>query len=181
MNTYLIMDIETTGVETDSSIVEMAYRVYEGRDRAKEYSELIIPEKEITDEALDIHGISTSKAKEEGLELDEALDEFLQDLERSDYLIAHDIDYVSKVLEKEFERRDKELEELEKTPRVGTKVIGTGFCRLNREPRLTELYYHLFGDSIDMPNRAYEDMKIISECFFEMVDRDKIMKRQEIL
>ncbi|MEL6867535.1 MAG: 3'-5' exonuclease, partial [Bacteroidota bacterium] len=99
---YLFFDVETVGFpkkwnrpHTDTfnwpRMVSIAFQRYgERRQHLESYEAIIQPEGfEIPIEAEQIHGISTEKAKEDGVPIEDALRAFAAAIDKADYIIAH--------------------------------------------------------------------------------------------
>jgi DNA polymerase III epsilon subunit family exonuclease len=59
-HTFVIFDVETTGLEADHDrVVELGLARFENGVRVKRWGSLVYPDREIPDEASNIHGITT--------------------------------------------------------------------------------------------------------------------------
>ncbi len=166
--TFLFFDVETTGVPKNwkapvhqvsnwPRAVQLAWIIGDGAGLIlKERSQIIKPDGyTIPFEAEKIHGISTERALKEGREIHEVLSELKEDLKEVTRLIAHNIDFDSKVLGAEFIRWSKEnlLEEL---PEFCTMKEATHCCRLPgrygfKWPSLEELHLKVLGNRLLAP------------------------------
>ena len=103
---YLIFDTETTGLPkkwnapiTDSEnwprCVQLAWQLHDSKGNiVSNYSYLIKPENfNIPFESEQIHGISTELAKTIGISLNEALDKFINDLNKAGFIIGHNVKF----------------------------------------------------------------------------------------
>ncbi len=83
-NTFLVFDLETTGVDVSSDIpVSYALLTMDRDTCISEAYSIIDPKIEIPDDAARIHGISTARARECGIPLEDALKVILDSLLRA--------------------------------------------------------------------------------------------------
>ena len=76
-----------------------------------------------------VHGITTQRARQEGVELEPVLEEFVRVVRKARILVAHNMDFDQKVIQAEFFRTGMV------SPMAGktwccTMKESTGFCRL---------------------------------------------------
>lgn len=119
-----------------------------------------------------LHGITTQKAQQEGVELEPVLREFAQALKEAQVLVAHNTAFDQKVLEAEFIRTDMVSNMAGKTWHCTMKE-STDFCRLPgpygyKWPKLTELYQILFDESFPEAHSALADAEACMRCFFKL-------------
>lgn len=182
---YLFFDTETTGLPknwkapvTDLDnwprLVQLAWLLYDSRDQEiKSANRIIIPEGfTIPTEASNVHGISTDRAIEEGINLTEALNEFSKALNEADFLIAHNISFDEVIMGAEFLRKDINSR-LVDIPKICTMKTTTNICQIPgrygyKWPNLTELHQHLFQKGFDGAHDALADVKACADCFFEL-------------
>jgi DNA polymerase-3 subunit epsilon len=129
------------------------------------------------------HGFNTDKSLQYGRELPGVLAEFTQDLEQSQYLVSHNMDFDHKVLGAEMIRHNVKGKRLVK---ICTKEAATDWCKIPffnsghrssysrmaqryKWPKLEELYAKLFGRDFDNKHQAGGDVAALKECFFELV------------
>lgn len=182
---YLFVDTETTGLPPSQSsklgawprLVQLGWLLSEEDGSVVMQDTAIIrPEGyRIPERVIRIHGISTKRAYEHGISLDEALNRFTQALRYSHYLIGHNVDYDYHVLLAEFHR--KKMDTLfshyprfctMKSPRVMEFVRimkGADHCQY---PKLSDLYRLLFDERVQGAHDALSDAKTCAQCFFEL-------------
>ena len=112
------------------------------------------------------------KAQSEGSQLEGILTEFAEDINRSDILVAHNINYDENVLAAEFIRKNIQSNLFQKR-RLCTMKSSTEFCRIPgnyglKWPTLTELHYSLFQETFDETHRADIDVGVCAKCFFQL-------------
>lgn len=176
----IFVDTETTGTSKKSRIVELAYIVYLGKEEKRRYSELVEPHGfTIPQDAIDVHGISNEKAEEEGLPLKEVLRDFNRACKHADLVIAHNAEFDCNVILNETSRVDHTF--CLSTPIYCTMKNLTDYCGIQRYnnhgqecgykwPTLWELYKEVFGEEIHQTHRALDDIKHLSECYFQLLE-----------
>jgi DNA polymerase III epsilon subunit-like protein len=185
----LFFDCESTGlplrrglspwdVEGWPRLVQLAWGIYDLRGNLLDIrSHIIRPDGfVIPAEATAIHGITHSRAVEEGEDLARVLEEFGEAIESpSITLVAHNIDFDCGVVGAEFIRLKKTPRLLE-VPAVCTMKTTPEVCRLPRPsgwgfkwPTLGELHLHLFGSSFEASHDAASDLQACARCFFQLV------------
>lgn len=182
---YLFFDTETTGLPknwkapvTDLDnwprLVQLAWILYDSRDKEiKRANRIIIPEGFIIpSDASDVHGITTQKAHDKGIELDVALNEFSSALNEADFLIAHNISFDEMIVGAELLRKEI-VSNLDKIQKICTMKTTTNVCKIPgrygfKWPNLTELHQHLFNKGFEDAHDALADVKACADCFFEL-------------
>lgn len=182
---YLFFDTETTGLpqnyrapvedlENWPRLVQLAWllvdengKEIDGKNQIVKPDGFIIPEA-----ASSVHGISTEKALTEGIELRAALLDFVQALDQSKTIVAHNISFDEKIMGAEF-LREKIEHRLFHLPRICTMQSSTDFCAIESEygykwPKLMELHNCLFNQDFDGAHDALADVKACARCFFEL-------------
>lgn len=182
---YLFVDTEATGLPPSNGadlrawprLVQLGWLlIEENGDVVMQDTAIIRPEGyRIPSRVARIHGISTKKAYEQGIPLNDALKRFSQALRYSHFLIGHNINYDYHVLLAEFHR--KRINTLfsnyprfctMRSPRVMEFVRimrGGNHCQY---PKLSELYRLLFDERLQRPHDAFADAKTCADCFFEL-------------
>ena len=182
---YLFFDTETTGLPIDRNapitalsnwprLVQIAWLLHD--DQAREIEEaaaIIRPDGFIVpDEAARVHGITTERAREEGLDLRDTLLRFAEAIEGAEIIVAHNISFDEKVVGAEF-LRAKVPSQLFEKERLCTMVKGTEFCQIPgpygfKWPTLPELNYCLFQEGFEEVHDASVDVRICARCFFQL-------------
>ncbi|MFV0520930.1 MAG: DNA polymerase III subunit alpha [Mangrovibacterium sp.] len=183
---FLIFDTETTGLpknwkapitDTDNwpRMVQLAWQMHDAEGNfiaAKNH--VIYPEGyTIPDNVVKVHGITTEKALEVGILLKDALADFMADVEKSDFIIGHNVNFDVNIVGCELVRMDMP-EVLSKHPLIDTMEGSKEFCDLRKKgslknPTLTELHIKLFGIRFDEAHNAAADVEATSRCFLELV------------
>jgi DNA polymerase III epsilon subunit-like protein len=188
---YLFFDTETTGLPlkwkapvTDLKnwprLVQLAWLYYdESGNKINGKSYLIKPEGfSIPPGASRIHGISTERALNEGVELQLVLNEFQDLISQVSYLVAHNMSFDEKIVGAEFLRKNM-VNTIPAKRKICTMEETTNFCKINgpygyKWPKLSELHYKLFGTGIEEAHNAAVDIDATAKCFWEL-------KRRQIL
>lgn len=174
----VVLDTETTGLTRLSfanrlnfrqwpRLVQLAWaEIIENRIVSR-YATLICPTNYIIPtDAVRVHGITEEQAREAGVPIALALDEFETACEGADAIIAHNINYDLGVLQSEAIRLDRKIEFPPR--RVCTVHLGRQFLvrerRIKRggNPSLSCLYETLFGFEFTGHHQAEND---VTACF----------------
>ena len=186
---YLIFDTETTGLpknwkapitDTDNwpRCVQIAWQLHDKMgELIEDQNYLIKPDNfEIPYESQKIHGISTELALEAGKTLNEVLEKFNQSLEKSSFVIGHNVNFDINVIGCEFYR--KQLKNgLSSKKLLDTCTEDTALlCELPggrggkyKLPTLIELYKFLFESSFKEAHNATADVEATARCFLELI------------
>ena len=166
---YLVFDTETTGLPlnwkaplTDFNnwprLVQLAWQIHDIKGSLLEVKNYIVKPEDFTIpyNAEKIHGISTQRALDDGLSIKEVLNFFIDDLSKADYIIGHNISFDNSIVGCEFLRLNMANLLIDKIS-IDTKNESTNFCQLPggrggkyKWPNLSELYYKLFNDSLNL-------------------------------
>jgi DNA polymerase-3 subunit epsilon len=186
----LFVDTETTGlpnnfasndIEKWPRVVQLAWSLYNNDGNRKSLNSFIIYPIDfvIPQKAASIHGITTERAKKEGLSLYKVLPQFNADVENAMTIISHNTDYDLPIINTEFLRSKIDTNLLKKqnfctmkTPKI------VSFCKLPipsgmgyKWPALTELYLQLFNMEFTDSHNASADVEACAKCYFELRKR----------
>ena len=182
---YLFFDTETTGVPLDwhapvsavhnwPRLVHIAWLQYERSRRLVMKRDHIIKPRGFTipQTAAQIHGITTERAKKDGVALNGVLKAFSSAVDESSIIVAHNMNFDEKIIGAEFIRA-KVKNALATKRRICTMEAATPHCKLPgphgyKWPKLSELYQHLFGKGLDEAHNPVADVEACMECFFEL-------------
>ena len=188
---YLIFDTETTGLpknykasplEVDNwpRIIQLAWAFYD-KDSNLIASDcnLIYPDGWVVPSGpfWIEHGYSTEKSKAEGIRIETALDGFINVVNETKVLIAHNIDFDLPIVQAEMIRAKMSAQA--KPQRFCTKKSTTNICKIPSSsgykwPKLEELHRFLFNEDFDGAHDAMNDVKATARCFFELLKREAI-------
>ena len=196
---YLIFDTETTGLPkrwdapvTDSDnwprAIQIAWQLHDEMGQILEHKDYLIrPDGfNIPFEAESIHGISTELAAEEGVSLDQVLEEFNAVLGRSQFVVGQNVGFDLNIMGAEFYRRSVDTSLLS-LPVLDTCTETTAeLCQIPggrggkfKLPTLTELHEHLFGDGFAEAHNATADVEATTRCFLELL-RQEVFSTTEL-
>lgn len=182
---YLFFDTETTGLPrnwkapvTDLNnwprMIQIAWILGDNNGNRVEADDFIIkPENfEIPIEASRVHRISTERAINEGEDLERVLNNFNELVERSDFIVAHNISFDEKIIGAELLRK-KIRSDFNRKRKLCTMRSSTNYCKLPgsygyKWPKLSELHFKLFGEYFDEAHDASVDINATEKCFWEM-------------
>ena len=188
----LFIDTETTGLPKSVSndiekwprIVQLAWSLYDTDGNRESLNSFIIYPTDfvIPHDAVSIHGITTERAKKEGISLHKVLPQFNCDLEKATMIIAHNLDFDLPSVNTEFLRSKLETN-LHKKQKFCTmkspKIVNC--CKLPspsgygyKWPTLNQLHSHLFGTGFSGSHNASADVEACAKCFFELRKRGVI-------
>lgn len=183
---YLIFDTETTGLPQDFSapitdlenwprLVQLAWQLHDHTGKLISSGNYIVKPEGFTIpfNSEQIHGISTKRANEEGIDLVEVLHAFRKDMDRAFFLIGHNVSFDEKVMGAEYLRKKIPSAIMDK-PKIDTKDEGTDYCKIEgsrgyKWPTLMELHRALFNRGFDDAHDAAADVEATSRAFLEMV------------
>lgn len=182
---YLVFDTETTGlpaswqappsdVDNWPRVVQLAWEAFDIRGGTTTAKCLVIrPDGfKIPEDAARVHGISTAIAKCTGVPIAEALNAFVEALNKASVLVAHNFRFDASVLGAEFHRLGLR-HQFDRKTHVCTMEASTEYCALpgkygSKWPSLPELHFRLFGKKVTETHDAATDVRTCSKCFFEL-------------
>lgn len=188
---YLIFDTETTGLPRDFKApvsdtdnwprcIQIAWQLHDHMGQLIEHKDFLIrPDGfNIPFEAEEIHGISTALAERDGIELKEAVGQFLEAVEKAKFIVGQNVDFDINIMGSELYRLGIE-NPLADFPVLDTCTEVTAeLCQLPggrggrfKLPTLTELHEFLFQDSFEEAHNATADVEATTRCFLELVRR----------
>lgn len=192
---YLFFDTETTGLpknwkasitDTDNwpRVTQLAWQVYDENGKLiREVCSLIKPDGwEIPKEDFFIeNNMSTERCEKEGVRLIDILEDFVEQVDNSDYLIAHNMNFDEKVIGCEMVRM--KLSFREEPKKLCTMQESTNYCKMKpfrygtyKWPSLLELHEKLFDEGFDGAHDALADVKACAKSFFELKKRKIMLK-----
>jgi len=182
---YLFFDTETTGLPrnwkapvTDLNnwprMIQIAWILSDKEGNRIESKDYIIKPENFTIpySASKVHGISTEKAMNEGIELEVVLNAFNEAIEKTGFIVAHNISFDEKIVGAEFLRKGIQSN-FQQKKKLCTMQASTDYCRIPgpygyKWPKLSELHIKLFGVDFDEAHDAAVDINATEKCFWEM-------------
>ena len=185
---YLFFDTETTGLPrnwkapiTDTAnwprMVQLAWMLCDeaGTELVKQ-CRIVVPDGyEIPEKAASVHGISTARARAEGVPLKQAIDEFVAASGLAAKFVAHNIAFDEKIVGAECVRLKLPVPFVKK-PMLCTMKESTQYCKIPgpygvKWPTLTELHTKLFGKAFDGAHDAMADVGACKSAYYELKQR----------
>ncbi|MGE0588177.1 MAG: DNA polymerase III subunit alpha [Cyclobacteriaceae bacterium] len=186
---YLIFDTETTGIPHNKTapltdlenwprLVQLAWQLHDHQGKLiSQHNYIIKPEGfDIPFKAEQIHGISTKRATEEGIPLKQAIDAFKKDMDSTQLLVGHNIEFDINIIGAEFIRLLYEPDQFLAIDRLDTGIASTEFCQMQggiggklKMPRLSELHEKLFGEGFNDAHDASYDVDATARSFFGLI------------
>ncbi|MEQ8363434.1 MAG: DNA polymerase III subunit alpha [Cyclobacteriaceae bacterium] len=191
---YLIFDTETTGIPHNKSapitdldnwprLVQLAWQLHDNNGKLlSQHSYIIQPDGfDIPFNAEQIHGISTKRAQEEGIQLSKVMETFIKDLDRTKLLVGHNIEFDINIIGAEYIRQSLQPDFFLSLERLDTGLASTEYCQLKggiggrlKMPRLNELHQKLFGKDIEDAHDAAYDVDATARSFFGLI-KEKVV------
>lgn len=196
---FLIYDTETTGLpnsykapptDTDNwpRMVQIAWQLHDKTGKLIENESFIVrPDGyDIPFRATQIHGISTEKAKAEGVDLRIVLEAFRKSLKKATVLSGHNLSFDQGILGAEFFRQGFDYNEID-LPIADTMLLSTQYCAIPggisgrfKSPKLGELHKVLFGKTFEEAHNAAADVNATARSFMELI-RLGVIPKEDIL
>lgn len=193
-NVYLFFDTETTGIPKDYNapisdsdnwprLVQLSWILTKDDNVIISHKNYIIKPNgfNIPLEASNLHGITTFKAINEGVDLKVAISSFLDDLSKATIIVGHNIEFDINIVGAELYRLNI------KNPLPTMKFIctmkeSTDYCAIPGKynykwPKLDQLYKKLFNKSFNNQHNAASDISATMKCFFELKKRNIITEK----
>ena len=200
----IVYDTETTGLpkksnktlclenETDyPHIVQLSYIVYdiETNTVIKIYDQIIsIPDNiVISDESINLHGITREIMRENGIPIISALETFLKDIQGADIIVGHNVEFDKKMVHIEMLRNAFPNIDMftSSTKFYCTMKTTVELCAIktnyknsvktyNKFPKLVELYTCLFAKTPTKLHNSLNDVAICLQCFCKLMFQTNI-------
>lgn len=188
---YFIFDTETTGIPHNKTapitdldnwprLVQLAWQLHDAKGKLiSRHNYIIRPDGfDIPFKSEQVHGISTKRALEEGHDLKTVLQIFISELEKTNVLIGHNIEFDINIIGAEFIRNTFDPAKFLALQKTDTGIASTDFCQLTggiggklKMPRLHELHQILFGKDFEDAHDAAYDVAATARSFFGLVTR----------
>jgi DNA polymerase III subunit epsilon len=188
----LIFDTETTGLPLfrepsdhpdQPHVVDIACDLFAGPgDLLDRFDAIINPGVDIPAEASDVHGITTERARDEGIDPDEALGRFFDLAARADLIVGHNISFDIRMMRIMSARLRGEKWE-NPLPTFCTMRKSTNHCQILKakprfsedwkSPKLVEAYQHFFGEDLADAHRARPDADAAGRIYFHLMSMEK--------
>ncbi len=182
---YLFFDTETSGLPRNWNapvtntanwprLVQLAWILFDETGKEISRNDHIVKPEGFTISAATaaIHRITTEIALQEGIDLTSVLEEFHEQVDKANFLVAHNMKFDEKILGAEF-LRTKRPNPFPKKRRICTMEAGTNYCAIPSRygykwPKLEELHYKLFQTHFEEAHNAAADIEATAKCFWEL-------------
>jgi len=182
---YLFFDTETTGIPKNYKapasdlknwprLVQIAWLMTSDTAEQISSTEYIIKPDgyNIPPTAAKVHGITTQKALEVGVDVTTALDAISHEIHAATALVAHNMSFDEKILGSERLRAGRP-NTVEAKPRLCTMQSARTHCRIPgpygyKWPTLQELHKALFKQAFTGAHHALTDVRACAKCYFEL-------------
>ena len=190
---YLFFDTETNGkalnfnapvhnLDNWPRVTQLGWQLYDKDEKLiSEKSILIKPDGWVVpkEQFFIDNNMSTERCEEFGVSLAEAVADLLKDMEQSEYLVAHNMQFDINVIGAEFIRLG--VAPAKELTKICTMKEGTNFCKIPsfrgyKWPTLTELHTKIFGEGFEGAHDALDDVRACSRAFFALKKEGHILK-----
>lgn len=188
---FLLFDTETTGLPIDwkasykvpnnwPRLVQIAWMLVESSGKIIEKDDYIVKPSgfEIPISSAAVHRISTKDAMKNGMELNFVLNQFNECVEKTDFIVAHNVTFDLNVMASEFFQSSINTEIYEKN-QICTMKSSQNFCKIigsygYKYPKLSELHLKLFNSTFKEAHDATVDVNATYLCFIELMKKNII-------
>lgn len=184
---YIFFDTETTGLprnfnapssDTDNwpRLVQLSWILEdETRKKISEGDCIIYPSGFVIPSGVSrIHGITQERALHEGIPLKVAIDRFMNDFNKADIAVGHNISFDKKIVGAELIRLGMK-DSMETKGSICTMQEGADICKIAgvrgyKWPKLQELHKKLFGYEFEDVHNSASDIAATEKCFWKMME-----------
>jgi DNA polymerase-3 subunit epsilon len=179
----LIYDTETTGLPSKAPLgdpsqprlVQLGALFMEPDGTERMRLDLVIYRDEIPEAAQRAHGITEGFAKTYGVNEGAALDIFLDLVEVSDTIVAHNLRYDELVIKNALAvQGEQNPDPFRNKNKFDTMLVSTNICKLPKRnggykyPTLMEAHKHFFGVGFEGAHQAISDVLACKRIFFHL-------------
>jgi len=171
-----VFDTETSGTTAHDCIVSICWIIYAIIDREivelKRQYFIVKPTAKITALSTNIHHITDSIARN-GTDTDEVMKAFVQDISTVDVLVSHNINFDLKMVQRSLDWCELKMPSVQCfCTMLNGKYVVNAKNKNNRikAPKLSELYYHFFGEDFSGHHNAIEDTVACAKCYFKLLE-----------
>jgi DNA polymerase III alpha subunit (gram-positive type) len=189
----MIFDVETNGllsrvqkpIELCPQILQLSFIIYDeaNNETVRIFNEYVDVDDsvEIPEDTIKINGITREKCKELGRPIEYILDEFYNEYMRCETIVAHNIDFDSRMVKIEIMRHSSSMLCIDPSvvfnldQNIDRKIYctmlhGVNLCNIpgrygKKWPTLLELHLKIFGCVPDGLHDALVDTKACFECY----------------
>lgn len=189
MGKTIVFDTETTGIPImngyncyhsphlfeyykDARLIELGYLIFdENNQLIKKKNHLVKPNGFVIENS-HIHGISQEMAMANGQPIESIIGELYCDLYDIDTIVSHNIKFDINILLSECFGlcHTYIITKIIDMKKECTMQMGKNFIDYKKNPKLTELYEHLFQKKCKQIHRALSDAEYCAECYLHMIE-----------
>ena len=127
----------------------------------------------ISDESIAVHKITNEIATAEGISFDVVMKNFIKDIDVSDIIVAHNIDFDKAILKSEFLRRNKTryIKKIKLKEKCCTMKLGSLLNNLIKWPTLFDLYKLEYNLDAENLHNAESDVFYCKECWTSLKNK----------
>ncbi len=193
MKTILVFDCETNGkiknfslppevVDNYPRLSQLSYKIFNDKgELLKTFNEFVKPDGwDFPNEQFFIDNADINKNIEFGKPVVEVLDEYIIDRLAANYVVAHNINFDTKIIRSEMIRANIKVEFEAK--KICTMMKSTSYAKVPKKsgkgykwPSLTELHTFLFGAAFENAHDSSGDTDACAKCFFQLLERKVII------
>ena len=177
----MVLDTETTGFPNSSDpqnwekfnnarLIEIGYIIYDSiGNKIKEYESLIKPDNWTIKNTF-VHGIDQNNAITNGKPINNIFADLLKDLDNVNAFVCHNINFdMNIILAESYRANQIDLaKKIESKKKICTMELGKKFMKINKKPKLIELYKFIFKQEFKQEHRALSDCVACADCFYNM-------------
>ena len=179
-------------------IVQFSYIIFDTETNfvLKSYDAIVKvkPYNIISKDSIKFHGITQEISELKGIPIDKVLDEFVDDIEDADLIVAHNVEFDLNMIRAELMRLDYEDMELRMINIIKNQNFyctmreSIDLCKIEKVntrgkyykfPTLSELHKHLFDVEPKHLHNSFHDILCTIRCFIKMkYDSDIVEQNQ---
>ena len=193
----LVFDTETTGLPQNNPsiyqthlwphVVQLSYMLYDTNKNkimaSDDYLIDIPKDVEISQESIDVHGITRRKVDNHGYKMEQILQIFQVCLDECDFIVAHNLQFDKNMLMVEGIRHNIKLG-FDTPQSYCTMKNGKKICKIEqvnsygeiyfKYPKLIELHKTLFNSEPNSLHNAFVDILVCMRCFYKLIYNDDL-------
>ena len=176
-----IFDTETTGlpkaIGTDLRLqprcIEICARIYNKKgELQEEFEAMYNPGFNILPQITRITGITNNDLANKSAYSLSDLEHLNSMLKKCTTVVAHNLSFDEEIMNFEAQRLSYDV--FVKWPREHVCTVEQTMHLKGRRMRLVELYEFLFGRPYEQTHRAKDDVKILTACYFRLIEKKEI-------
>ncbi len=183
---YLFFDLETNSpYQRQARLVQLAFIITDEQSNIHNTYENIAIPNDFDIQNAHIHGITLEMAQAKGIPSLTIIEQFMEQVQQVDLLVAHHAEYHKKVIFNELKSlklTKQYFSLLYNKDTYCTMQSSIEFCQIKKRgkevlkyPKLTELYTKLFEVDRTDEKSAISDAKTVMQCYFAL---QRVLKSQ---